>query len=732
MADPWQEFRVAGEQPAQPQVQDPWAAFRVQDDNVPAERGAGAFAAPPTLKVPESAGQSLLRGWHENELAAIQGVNPHATSKYFANSPENKPQRLGLMEEFDNGPMYKGPTGEYLRINPQTDFVAPDPDSPGQMAVYARTPQTNEKWYESASRLIAPWMATGPVAGAARTAVQQIAERAPGLLNDPLKAEIATSRAAELGRDVRAFDRAQVPKPPVAFMEGPAQGVTRQLADLPLPMNPIKGGLDKSLRGAADATDRLADAYGAAQTREAAGTTVREGIERFKDARPDEIVERTVGLYTPDQINQIIAAPARDTSMKTKQAALYQRAWSSVPPELQNNRIAQMRNTQEVINGIIDRNLGMMNQQRAANGLPPAEAMPIRGGMLGDIVEQIATGHWTGTLQDMRNIRSDIRRLSSGISDTEKNVLRSSDVEAIRSAVTRDMTNYLRTGAETYREIARRDPSMAQEALRRAANADRAAREFQQADTFTRLASQRMERIQNLFNAKSDEALYDSILNAARAKKGGDLERLRILRRTLRPEEMNDVASAVIRQLGEPVGSARGAVQEMGFSPSSALTRWNNMSPEGRALIFGTDHAQALDDWFRVVNRLANVEAHANTSKSGVFMQNVLGALTAGGLAVSGHTALLAGGAGTAYALMTLLSRPAYTRWLTQYANMRAAALRAPGLHNNAVPIGTINPRLVVMANQIQRMALRDPELIPIAKTVADENGISKRSQEKQ
>src|SRR5688572_10928901 len=118
MADPWAEFRMPGQAAASVAsgADDPWAEF----------------------KLPKVSAGSVMQAHTDAEAAALQGVSPHVTSKYF---PE-PPTRLGDMEEFDWGPGYKGANGEILRINPQTDFIARDPD--GRMGVYARNKETDE------------------------------------------------------------------------------------------------------------------------------------------------------------------------------------------------------------------------------------------------------------------------------------------------------------------------------------------------------------------------------------------------------------------------------------------------------------------------------------------------------------------------------------------------------------------------------------------------------------
>lgn len=701
--------------------------------------GPNAAAAVNAPMVAQSPSSAFLQSHHDAEAAALQRVNPNALSKYFPSDPANKPTRLGEIEEFDWGPAYKGPSGDYLRINPQSDFIARDPDS-GRLAAYTRTPQTDESALTSASRLVMPGLAVGPVSSSIRGVPQaaeavaaglphssagaplSVTSRLPsGAIGTPVGAELATQRAADAVSDAAAFARQDVRPPPIAFMQGPMAQVGKQVSEIPFIGSPIKNSLDESLKGLATATENVASRYGSASTPETAGAAIQQGIERFRDARPADIVERALEGYTPEQLSRIIAAPARETSMKTKQAALYQRAWSLLPESMQSGRTIEglpriqggMPETRAVLEGIEARNMRMINSKAA--GADSAASPIASSGLLGRMIDAITTKGWTAALQTQRDIRSEFRRLASGMADTEKNTLRLSDIERVQSAATRDMISMLERNAEAYRGLQR-----AQEAR----SIDRAILEFRRADKFTRLAAERMEIIERLFNAPSAESLYRNIMNAALSKGKGDLAKLRILTKTLRPEEMNDVAAAVMRQLGEPIGSARGSVQEIGFSPSSALTRWNNMSPEARALIFGHEHAQALDDWFRITNRLANVEALANTSRSGTYLTNAILGLGSAAMAFNGHTALLGAALMSGGALSLLLSRPSYVKWVTQYAKLRAAALRAP--------VNSTAPRMAVLLNQLNRMAIKDPALIPVQRAIAAENGVGPQPDQQQ
>jgi len=753
----WQDDPITGG-PTQPAFARAGAAPPLIDIEFPGSPGvfrdpARSWGADP-IESPAPPLDAGLQSLRDAEAAALQGVSPHATSKLFGGgvfaTPKevqaNKPVRLGDLDEGAEFPVYRTPAGQEFRVNPKTDFMARDPDT-GRMAVYARNAEVNEGPLTSASRLIAPYMTVGPLPGgmgsAPPRAVAAAPVRQPAAPQLPLSSaqppasvqsalrpsappavadvstQIARRRADTSGADAAAFDRMGVRKPPIAFMQGPMASVGKQIADTPWIGAPIKNGLDASLQGLATATENLASRFGSASTPETAGAAIRGGIERFKDARPADVVERAAQGYTPAERSAIIRAPVRDTSLKTKQAALYERAWAHLPAEMQQGRAAEglprvlggMPETAAVLNGIQGRNRRMIN---ASGANADAASRPVASsGLLGQMIEAMQNPKWRAALQTMRDVRSEFRRLASGMADTERNTLRVSDMERIQSSVTRDMVALLERNVEAYERLGQTETA---QQMRRAIT------EFRRADRFTRLAAERMETIERLFNAPSAEALYRSVMNAALSKGKGDLQKLRVLHKTLRGEELDDVAAAVIRQLGEPLGSARGAVQEMGFSPSSALTRWSNMTPEARALIFGHEHAQALDDWFRVTSRLANVEALANTSRTATNLVNAGLALGSAGLALNGHTALLGAALTVGGGLSVLLSRPAYVRWVTTYAELRARALQASS--------GSAAPRLASHLNLLRQAAERDAQLMPVYRQLAAENGIGEGRQQ--
>lgn len=600
---------------------------------------------------------------------------------------------LGRAYQLDDGNVYyDGPDGRPQLADKARHVVLRDPQTNEQL-VFARTPETDQNMLLSLGQVIAPGMATSPMTGVGRGAGLTQAAR-------------SAQRANEVEQDAAAFERLNVRPFGPAFSSGPMAATAKQVTEVPILGAPTRNALEESLTGARDAARNVASRYGASSTAREAGDVAQQGIERFKDARPADVLEDATRNLSDRDLSVAIAAPARATSLKAKQAALYERAWRLIPQAMQRGRAVEghtrvmgnPQNTRAVIQDIVQRNLRMTNQAQAARDGSDAVANPVRGGLLGSMIEAVRNPRWTANLQTLRDMRSEFRRLASGMSDTERNTLKLSDLSRIQSSITEDMISLLQRNAEAYRAAGD---------ARTAAGFERAIREFRRADQFTRLSMERLETIERLFRAESAEALARNITNAALAGGKGNEQLLATLRRTLRPEEMGEIAAAVISEMGRPVGSARGVTQEIGFSVSSFLTKWENMSPRARAILFDGEHRAALDDLVRVVSRLANVEALANTSRT---TSNALGV----GALAGGGGAYMAGGIETAIGsalavagASVLFSRPSYVRWVTRYLRAKEAARRPQS-----------GGRLASAINELGRMAASDPDLVPVLQSL--------------
>lgn len=553
----------------------------------------------------------------------------------------------------------------------------------------------------------------GEVAGGipALNTMGGIARPPPGMSTRVLNAE---ARAAEAVRDVGSFERSGVRQFGPSLNEGPVAGTARGLADTIVIGGPVKSALETSLGDTAQAAQRVASNYGGTATAEQAGGVVRQGLERFRDARPVEIVEREAAGYTPAQRSEIIAQPARDTSLKTKQAALYERAWDNIPEPMRQGRsiegsprvMGDMPQTRALLQEVEGRNMRMINASR--DGAEGAARPIAQGGLVGRMVDAMMTPNWRASLQTMRDIRSDFRRLASGLGDTEKNTLRLSDIERLQGTITQDMVGVLERNANSYRESGQHQT---------AAAIDRSIREFRRADQFTALSAQRLESIEKLFNANDATTLYRNVTQAMLGRERGNIEAFRVLRRTLRPGEMSELASGVISQLGAPVGSARGASERLGFSVESFMTRWNNMNPEAKHLLFAGPHGRALEDLVNVARRLSNVEAWTNKSRSGTTGVNVGTLLAGGGAYAHGGLETFLGSLAAGGTASIIMGSETYAKWMVQYLRARAAAYRQGATAADKA-------RVIAATQQLGYLAKRDPSLRPAYDAVRDDNGV--------
>jgi hypothetical protein len=509
------------------------------------------------------------------------------------------------------------------------------------------------------------------------------------IANQPMAAvPLARATARNVRRnerlaDLEAFKDSGVAPFGPAFTEAGTAGVVKQLSDAPVVGGPVRNRLLTAIEETRDAGERVASQYGDARSFRDAGNVADRALNRFRDERIERIQGRGSAAPTPDsELAQIARAPARETSLKTKGDAVYERAWRGIPEDMAQGRskkedtrfLGGMTNTKTLLEDISARNQRMYAATRDGQPVDKKLSYPVRGGVPGQIVEDIIEGRWRGNLQSMRDVRSNFRRLASGISDTERNTLTLSDMRRIQSAMTQDMIGVLERNVKHYEGIG--DTATA-------ARVRRSIHDFRRADQFTKASAGRLETIEKLYGAQSAESLGKSVLSDAMGgRKGGNLERLTALRRSLRDDEWDDIASGVIRELGRPMGSVRGAAEEAGFSVNSFTTQWNNMSPEGKAVLFKNPRTKelgvALDKFARVADRMANFEALANTSRSGTNMLGVTGLasiLTAAQQALTGNlqTAGAAASVGAGmYAFGRFMTSPAYVRWLTRATELSA------------------------------------------------------------
>lgn len=418
----------------------------------------------------------------------------------------------------------------------------------------------------------------------------------------------------------------------------------------------------------------------------------RRGVEDFSDA----------------ELSRLIAAPSVDTSFRAKQEALYEQAWRQLPTQMRANNTA---NPQRV---------SAVNTRQAMDQIEGQIANQISGQATigGPLAQRLVNARAHFSLPELRAIRTEIGRAMDEYNPTQQS-LSQSQLRSIYAALSRDIEVGVQDLANRALIASRLPPTAANHVDPAIANqAARALRYFQRADSYTRAGMERMERFNAVLGTENPQQAAQRLITAATDTTKGNMQMVRAAAGALRPDDRAEFSAMLVQELGRPVNSARGIVQEVGWSPNSFVTRWNNMSPEARNLFFDAEHQEAIENLFRVANRLSNVEALTNTSRSGTNTINLGGALAGVGSLAAGNVALPLAIGGSMGATSILMSRPAYTNWMIRYMQLRAAV--RDGSDQSIAP-------LLRHVSGLERMAQDNPALWPAyASVVADVEGAKK------
>lgn len=452
--------------------------------------------------------------------------------------------------------------------------------------------------------------------------------------------------------------------------------ITQALADKPFVGTPIQRGARQFVDDLADAQGRIVDDYGQTRTMQGAGATARGGLEQFKEGRSVDVKSLPM-----EELQPLAMSPPRLTSFNDVAAAKYELAERLLPEDKAKGQPVaagesrQMGGMPETIGILRDikRRYGLtINKSEAAKakrgtandlslentanfGNPRWTGSPNIDASLNSIVS--AGGNWRTGLEGMREIRSMIRRTLSAKADSEVNALSNADLKRLYSAVSRDMDGLLDRmakddSANSTRYIAARDA-------------------FKDADAFYAKYNQSFDSVRRLLNLQSDEAAAGAIMTAMKDGSKGNVNMLLTLRKVLPRQSMNDIAGALLVELGRPTGRASAAKQEAGLSPARFASNWNGLSENAKTIMFGgkPELKKALDAFARVAQGAADFEALANSSRTGVSNW-VAGIVGAGGVGLSQLSPMVLIGTiatlGATRAAAHFLTSPMYVRWLTE------------------------------------------------------------------
>lgn len=211
--------------------------------------------------------------------------------------------------------------------------------------------------------------------------------------------------------------------------------------------------------------------------------------------------------------------------------------------------------------------------------------------------------------------------------------------------------------------------------IRTVAESSGAMREFNRANAFTRATHKRVDDFVERVANKVD---LDKVFQAV-ARGGEGVQSINAIKRSLRPEEWEAVASNVIRRMGR---ATSGQQDDLGqaFSVNRFLTDWDRLGPAKNAIFSGS---RKLNQYRANMDKIASAAsrfredatAMANPSGTGQMLANV-GLLSGMGVAAGtgnvGNLGILLGGVAANNLSARLMTNPHFVNWLAQSATTKS------------------------------------------------------------
>jgi hypothetical protein len=395
------------------------------------------------------------------------------------------------------------------------------------------------------------------------------------------------------------------------------------------------------------AADRAVEA---APLREALGETFQRGVDPATGL-PREIrsipTETTRGVHVPSalprdltlttrtsaemlddgQLDRLVRAPAAQTSFAARSEALYERAWRQLP--------AMMRAETEA--GRVSANpmmVAAVNTRRALGEIDQSIASQIveQGTIRGPLAERLRNPQASNfQMDDLRAIRTEVGR-AIGRLNPLTTTLDGGQLRQLYGAITRDMEigfeDIANRALLRSRVSNNRSEHVPQAVAMRAAGALRA---FRTADRYYRAGQERFARFSKLLKAQNPESAAKIIINATKGRGAGDMDLVRTSLAILRPEERNEIASLVLREMGLPSATARGLEQSVGFSAQNFLKGWRQMNPAARNMLFRDQQLAEINQALAEAERWDKVRSLLNTEAPEKIFGAIKGMALAGG-----------------------------------------------------------------------------------------------------
>lgn len=286
------------------------------------------------------------------------------------------------------------------------------------------------------------------------------------------------------------------------------------------------------------------------------------------------------------------------------------------------------------------------------------------------------------------------------------------DLKAFRSRIGEEIGDQRFSDSPTKTELRRLYGALSDDMRATAAsNGPAAVKAFERANTLYRQGQERIDKAVKFLvgddGQMTPEKAAARIQAIVKSGKGtSDIAKLADIRRSLPANEAGDLASGIVRMLGQPNNSEGRA-----FNPQTFTKNYADMSAEAKNLLFGSadkDLRANLDDFSKVMGDVAANNSTRNSSNTAMGLT-----ISAGTLWTTGPMGLLAQAA-TSYGAGKLWTNPKFVRWATGYARMARGAARA-----GRQPTGD---NLTMQANLLKKIAASDPsltqEVLPIRQSI--------------
>jgi hypothetical protein len=315
---------------------------------------------------------------------------------------------------------------------------------------------------------------------------------------------------------------------------------------------------------------------------------------------------------SPQEVQRIIALPARDTSFATKASALYRQAEDAVPALMRENNTANpgllaTRNSSQIARGL------MQHEQSAS----------ISGGVLhgrfGQLVQDLANPRRNFTLDNLRAARTEVGRALSNFGDFDARLDRT-QLRQLYAGISNDYQAGLVALAARARRLSRLQPGdrgyVEGATAQMADAADRALHRYRVADRYYRSGIERMDRFMDVLGAKTLEQASRKIGSYLK-ENTQNIRALESMSSSLRPGEWRAVLGHVIEGLGRLTPGSREA--EKIFSFERYATDWNKISQNPRTLelfrrSLGPEVVRSLNNMGRIAERMKYYETTKNYS----------------------------------------------------------------------------------------------------------------------